>query len=231
MSVPTTIRFDAESQAWDQNPNIHEMARLAADAIVQRVSLSPTMTSLDFGCGTGVLSFLLAPRVGHILGIDSSQGMIDMFRNKIETSDFAQKLNAAKLFLEDPTQLAGLGGREGGKFDLIFSHLVAHHIQDIPALVKLLHACLVPGGWLVISDFEASSHSKRFHMKHKLEGVEHHGLEYGVVRNAFEEAGFADLVVERGFTFEKAVDEEETGLMKGERLEFGFLLASGRKAE
>ena len=32
--------------------------------------------AMDFGCGTGLLSFLIADRCALVLGVDSSEGMI-----------------------------------------------------------------------------------------------------------------------------------------------------------
>jgi len=42
------------------------------------------MKVLDFGCGTGLLSFFLQPYVGEITGIDTSKGMIEVFDKKIK---------------------------------------------------------------------------------------------------------------------------------------------------
>ena len=38
---------------------------------------------LEFGCGTGLLSFSLMDRIGTALLVDSSEGMIDIVRKKI----------------------------------------------------------------------------------------------------------------------------------------------------
>jgi Predicted methyltransferase (contains TPR repeat) len=42
------------------------------------------MKVLDFGCGTGLLSFFLQPYVGEITGIDTSKGMIEVFDKKLK---------------------------------------------------------------------------------------------------------------------------------------------------
>lgn len=40
--------------------------------------LQPGAAVLDFGCGTGLLVMAIADSVGSVLGVDSSQGMVQV---------------------------------------------------------------------------------------------------------------------------------------------------------
>src|SRR5436190_144034 len=68
----TTTDFDARAETWDDDPAKVERARAVADEIIARVPLSRTMRALEYGCGTGLLSFMLRERVGDITLADVS---------------------------------------------------------------------------------------------------------------------------------------------------------------
>jgi SAM-dependent methyltransferase len=63
--------FDKEAAQWDEKPQRLKLAQDVADAIVKTVDLSKKMDVLDFGCGTGLVTLLLQPHVGNIVGADS----------------------------------------------------------------------------------------------------------------------------------------------------------------
>ena len=80
----TTTDFDARAATWDDDPSKVERARAIADAIVaQCFALATSMRALEYGCGTGLLSFMLRPRLGDITLADVSEGMLDVAAHKI----------------------------------------------------------------------------------------------------------------------------------------------------
>ena len=56
--------FDQKAQQWDAKPVRVERALAVADSIKTDVPLSPQMTALEYGCGTGLVSFALQSRTG-----------------------------------------------------------------------------------------------------------------------------------------------------------------------
>jgi len=74
--------FDKEAAAWNIPPRV-KLAEDVADAIMQHMLLKSDMDILDFGCGTGLLSLALRSRVRSVTGVDSSQGMLDVFNEKV----------------------------------------------------------------------------------------------------------------------------------------------------
>ena len=75
--------FDSKAKDWDAVPGRAERANAVAAAIREQVSLSKTMTALEYGCGTGLLSFALQAELGPITLADSSTGMLEVLREKI----------------------------------------------------------------------------------------------------------------------------------------------------
>ena len=75
--------FDSKAAEWDDNPGRREMIRSIAAAIKAAVPLSKTMSAMEFGCGTGLLSRELFPMVGKITAIDLSPGMIEQLQKRI----------------------------------------------------------------------------------------------------------------------------------------------------
>ena len=53
--------FDQKAAQWDAKAVRVERAQAVADGIKAALPLSPRLTALDYGCGTGLLSFALQP--------------------------------------------------------------------------------------------------------------------------------------------------------------------------
>ena len=170
--------FDAAAARWDANPMRVQLATATYRAIAAAVPLAPTMRALDFGCGTGLLTFLLHPHVASITGADSSAGMLATFREKAAAFGLA---DVATLHV-DPEQ----GDTLGGPYDLIVSNMTLHHVADPAALIRLLHAHLTPGGHLCLADLDLDD--GEFHADNT--GVCHFGFERGALRQMFVDAGF-----------------------------------------
>ena len=78
--------FDERAKDWDSDPKKVERARVVADAIRKSIPLSNEMNALEYGCGTGLLSFALQSDLGQITLADTSQGMLDVLKEKIVAS-------------------------------------------------------------------------------------------------------------------------------------------------
>src|SRR5512144_303515 len=95
-------RFDESARAWDDLPGRRERAEAVAEAIRKEVKLSPYMAALEYGAGTGLLSFVLQPQLGSIFLADSSTGMLEVAQAKISASG-VKNMIALKLDLStDP---------------------------------------------------------------------------------------------------------------------------------
>src|ERR1700761_5162057 len=86
-------RFNAEAAAWDSNPDIHKASALALQTILHYFptlqdykdgSSSAGLDVLEIGCGTGLLSFMIAPYVRSLVAVDVAEGMIAAFKIKLQ---------------------------------------------------------------------------------------------------------------------------------------------------
>lgn len=56
--------FDAAARTWDSPEKVDRSARIA-EAIADAVPLDPAWSALDYGCGTGQLTWHLGDRIHH----------------------------------------------------------------------------------------------------------------------------------------------------------------------
>jgi hypothetical protein len=81
--------FDSKARQWDENPVFRERAEKIAAGIRAAVPLSKSMTALDYGSGSGLLSFPLKDELGHITLKDTSAGMLAVAEEKIAAQGVA----------------------------------------------------------------------------------------------------------------------------------------------
>lgn len=173
--------FDKEAAAWDEHPARVQLANDVARAITRQVTLRPDMDVLDFGCGTGLLTLLLAPQVKSITGVDSSRGMLNVLAAKIAK----QSLTNARTRLLD----LEAGDVLTDEYDLIVSNMTLHHIREVGPLLERFSKAISPGGHLCLSDLDLDD--GLFHDDNQ--GVFHSGFDRADLRRAFVDAGFEDI--------------------------------------
>ena len=202
--------FDKDAAAWDENPARVKLAQDVAEAIARRRVLTPDMEAMDFGCGTGLLTLHLQPKVRSIVGVDSSQGMLDILDVKIA------RLNLANV----NTRLVDLdkGDVLEGRYDLVVSSMTLHHIRDIAVLLDRFRQVLAPGGSLALADLD--SEGGLFHSDNT--GVFHFGFDRATLRRALKDAGFEGI---EDTTAAEVVKPTATGEIR----RFTVFLMTGRK--
>jgi len=173
--------FNKEAADWDANPDRVKLAYDVADAIIREVAPTRDLTALDFGCGTGLVTLKLQPLVKTIVGVDSSEGMIAVLRDKIEH----QRLNNIR------TQIADFqkGEHIDGTYNLVVSSMTLHHVPDTAALFRQWYTMLLPGGKVCFADLDAEDGT--FHGDNK--GVFHFGFDRELLKQLLRETGFYDI--------------------------------------
>jgi ubiquinone/menaquinone biosynthesis C-methylase UbiE len=192
--------FDQEAANWDQVPRRVKVAQDIAHSMIQEITLTPDIDVLDFGCGTGLLTLALQPFVRSITGVDSSQGMLDVFKTKIKEHN----LNNVKTEYIDLDK----GDVLTGSYHLIVSSMTLHHIKNITPLLKQFYSILLPSGQLAIADLEPDN--GQFHSDN--EGVFHFGFNPEVLRLMFKDAGFKNIRTSQAAEIEKPVGEGKSRL-------------------
>ncbi|MGC8660343.1 MAG: class I SAM-dependent DNA methyltransferase [Desulfomonilaceae bacterium] len=203
--------FDSEAANWDTNLGRVKMAGDIADSIIKTIGLTPTMDIMDFGCGTGLLTLNLNSLVHSVMGVDSSQGMLDVLNEKIRE----RKLANVETQYIDLDQGKDLNGR----YDVIVSAMAFHHIKEIGAVLRQFYKILAPGGIMGVADLDLDG--GKFHESN--EGVFHFGFDRGSLRRDFLEAGFKDVADTTAAELVKPGPE-------GETRKFTIFLVTGRKA-
>jgi ubiquinone/menaquinone biosynthesis C-methylase UbiE len=189
-SARTVADFDARAASWDEDPSKVERARAVAEAIAREVRLSPAMRALEYGAGTGLLSFLLRERLGEITLADVSDGMLDVARAKIAAAGDA-RMRALKLDL-------GADDSPAGPFDVVYSLMTLHHIPDTDRILHRFFDVLASPGMLLVADLDAEDGA--FHG----EGFEgHNGFDRGTLGARTIAAGFAEVRFVTAFEMRK----------------------------
>jgi SAM-dependent methyltransferase len=200
-------RFDDEAATWDDDPG-HERRQVAvAQAIREAVALSPRMSAVDVGGGTGRLSILLADLVGSVVVTDPSAGMVRVAQERIETAGLSDRLRAVQADLTTD--------RLEGTYDVAWSSMAMHHVEDLDGLLRSLADLLVDGGRLCIADLDADPDGA-FHAD-KADFAGHHGFDRHLLGEQLGRAGFADV----GFV-------DATTILKHDR-EFGVFLCTATR--
>lgn len=197
--------FDEHAAHWDDDPEKQKRAQTVADAMRRGIPLTPDMHALEFGCGTGLLSFALQKEFASITLADTSAGMLEVLSKKIEAAR-AQNMFAVMI---DPS-FSALAGKQ---FDIVYTLMALHHVQDVGAILKRFHKILKPGGWLAIVDLDLEDGS--FHGAEET-GV-HHGFDRGKLQSDVQQAGFAQVAFSTTFTMHKHQKEFRTFLMTAQR--------------
>jgi len=198
------IDFDSKARGWDDVPGRRERATAVATAIRKNVRLSGQMSALEYGCGTGLLSFALQPRLGHITLADSSSGMLDVLKEKISSSG-AKNMTPLLLDLSiDPLPTE--------RFDLVYTLMTLHHIADTLDILRKFHDLLKPSGIVCIADLNKEDGT--FH-DHEFEG--HHGFDRVQLRKLLIQADFKKIRFTTPFSIKKGARVYPLFLAWGEK--------------
>jgi 2-methylcitrate dehydratase PrpD/SAM-dependent methyltransferase len=172
--------FDARAATWDDDPAKVERAQAVADAIVRHVPLAASMRALEYGAGTGLVSFMLRDRLGEVTLADLSDGMIAVAAAKIAAAGDGA-MRAAKLdLLADPLPQPPP--------DIIYSAMTLHHIPDTDAILRRFGDALAKDGYLCIADLDREDGSF-----HGPEVDVHHGFDRAALGAKARAAGFASV--------------------------------------
>ena len=105
--------------------------------IIAELGLAGNESVLDLGCGDGALTKQIADLLpeGEVLGIDASQGMIDVALAKEQGNMRFRRQDINDLAFES-------------QFDVVFSNATLHWVKDHRCLLRNVHRALRPGGRL-----------------------------------------------------------------------------------
>lgn len=187
--------FSSEALKWDSEKRV-KRAKFIAEQIAKVVEIRKHYNALEFGCGTGLISFNLCDKLNHITCIDTSEGMIDALNAKIQQF----KVNNMVAFQYD----INANHTVVPKYDLIFTSMALHHIIDIEATLVNLYRSLIIGGYLCIVDLDEDDGSF-----HKLEeGFNgHDGFNQNQLKKLLRKMGFKEVDSHTFYHDQKIIEE------------------------
>ncbi len=174
-----TDLFQDKAADWDSRPFPQQISEGVVGAIRANVPLDASMTVLDFGAGTGLVSNGIAPLVGHIHAVDISEAMLTQLAAK-EALRGRVTIPCQDL-LSAPLEV---------KVDLVVSAMAMHHVEDTAGLFRALYGHLRPGGRVALADLDAEDGT--FHAP-GTEGVFHSGFDRDALGAKLTAAGFSDV--------------------------------------
>ncbi|WP_297440734.1 class I SAM-dependent methyltransferase [Sulfurimonas sp.] len=180
--------FQHKAQEWDKGDIRVNGAKTIADAINESIKLDKEMEILDFGVGTGLLGFSIAPQVKKVYGVDTSTKMLEKLQEK-NTPDLSIEVYNQDI-IKKPID------RE---FDGLISSMTLHHIEDLDAFFARIYKNIKKGGFIAIADLE--SEDGTFHADNT--GVFHFGFKEEKLLNAAKKAGFSDTAFRNINTIQK----------------------------
>lgn len=174
--------FDEEAATWDDPDKVASTANIVA-RITAAVALDPSMSVLEYGAGTGLVTQALLGKVGHVTLVDSSQGMRDQMQAKVAAGTLPSDAHIMALDLEvDPVP--------DEHFDLIVTVLTMHHVTNLDRVLRAFATMLAAGGALCIVDLDSEDGS--FHSRID---VPHHGFARDAIDAQLRDAGFGEVQV------------------------------------
>lgn len=155
-------------------------------AILQRLTLRPTMLVLDIGCGLGGAAFVMAREYGvTVHGLDLSHNMISLAQERCREAGLADKV---RLFRGNCLDFA-----YPTTYDVVHSRDAFLHIVEKERLLSRIWQQLNPQGVLVFTDYCRGESEPTPEFVRYIEQRQYHlrtPKAYGLL---LEESGFVDV--------------------------------------
>ena len=164
--------FKANAPNWERLRSLHVPERKVEETILELLGSENIESVLDAGTGTGRMLELLAPHITRGVGVDVSQEMLSIARDRLKDAPHCQ------LRLGDVYRLPFLEQ----SFEVVLFHQVLHYLDDPLAALREALRVLNPVGRLLIVDFAP------------------HELEFLRTEHAHRRLGFSDREVNTWFS-------------------------------
>jgi len=146
---PEVMDTPEEALAYDAMDH-SEVNRIFVDDLLKAFADSgrqPEGDFLDLGTGTALIPIELCGRTDEtrVMGIDLSIHMLDVARNNIEIAGLRDRIQLDRV---DSKRLP----YEDGRFAVVMSNSIVHHIPDPEPVLREAWRVLAPGGLLFFRD-------------------------------------------------------------------------------
>lgn len=154
LALAAASTLGAQEPSAQQIAQERAQAELDAPKLAEVLELKPGMTVADVGAGFGAMTVVLGKWIGsgHVFATDIAELQLRTIRAYAEREG-----------LKNVTVIEGGAASTNlpaACCDAVFLRHVYHHIGEMDAFNKSLHASLKPGGRVAIIDFEARKGSQ-----------------------------------------------------------------------
>lgn len=135
----TLGHYEARAEAFWEGTRHHDVEQ-NIEALLRHIQTPPPFTLLDFGCGPGRDLKAFSQRGHRAVGLEGAPALAEM----------ARAYTGCEVWRQDFLQLA----LPAGHFDGVFANASLFHVprQELPCVLRQLHATLKPGGVLFSSN-------------------------------------------------------------------------------
>lgn len=197
--------FAHKSKHWDATSRRVQSAKAIADTILENIPLNKNMHIMDFGAGTGLLSYCLSHTVGQVTALDNSPSMLEVFKEKSDEFKCPTFVLEHDLVHENLDSIL--------KYDGIVSSMTLHHIEDQKDMFSKMYALLLEDGFIALADLD--SEDGTFHSDN--EGVFHYGFDRNDLERIASEVGFKEIKFYTANTIEKPQSNYTVFLMTAKK--------------
>lgn len=176
----------------------HDFVAEYGKGLLEFVPKNDEQAILDLGCGTGILTVQLAELCNKVIGVDSSQSMIDKAKEQFGNIEF-MVCDALALPFEN-------------EFDVVFSNAVFHWISDHDALLINIHKVLKPQG-LLVCEFGANGNIATIENAFE-KACNSLGYDYEPKFNFPTVENFGKLLENNGFIIDRIYDYDRPTVLK-----------------
>ena len=182
--------FNAQANHWDTDRRKQRAKQISA-LIREKLEFAGDEVLLDYGCGTGLISFNLSQGVGTVVGYDSSLQMLEVFNSKIDSNKILSK-NSLESY--------------NNHFDCVVSSMVFHHIMNLDEALDDVYRIMKVDGKLLVVDLDLDDGS--FH-RDEFDFKGHNGFNRNQFKSLVESHGFACIELETALRDIKRSDDKE----------------------
>lgn len=172
--------FDQAAATWDLNEDRDRVHAKLAAALMTVAPEGCGLRALDFGCGTGAMSFVMSRRLDRVDAVDTSAGMIAKLSEKLIEKNAPTNIFPHRIELQKDSFPLGC-------FDLIYTVMALHHVKDIERIIGIFSRLLKPNGSLVLIDL--AQEDGTFHADKT--GIHHFGFEPQTIAGMLKQNDFS----------------------------------------
>lgn len=189
LKMSEDVDWNDYAATWDEDEAARAYSRAAFSSLERELSALGVMLDgkrvLDFGCGTGLLTEQLAPRVASVVCLDTASAMIAVLDEKAKAAGWSHIATCSEPLTRE---LLAKHPELKPPFDLIVASSVCAFVPHYPDTVALFAELLAPGGFFVQWDWEFNADDE-----------DPFGLTRDGIRGAIVDAGLDVVRADTGF--------------------------------